>query len=418
MKKIEVPRDELYSEFSEIIDVEPGKKYAVTTQVVGYFGEKNSACFAVDFLFDNKRFFQRKIEWLNDFSGKKKPITIIFTATTNKIKVGYSINDKTYAKSDCEFEILEINELSVNETKNDEGESEDYQEKFIQPLSSEEEEELEKNLVWIFASTRSGTTWLSTQLLTHNTLHWNEPNLSKYLGLHSPPFSDTILDMEYFKHRPNYFFSNMYKKTWIFHLRKLILNRIYAEMKSVSVPIIIQEPGGLGHSIISECLPDSKIIAIYRDGRDIIDSVIDARSNLTPGGRFTKLLKKPLEDRQRMPFIKNHAEMWSKQMCLLKIAVEHHKSNAFEIKYEDLKNNTLEKLKDMYDFLQIKIDDESLRNIVDKTSLKNIPKKATGKGKGIRNVKAGSWRENFNENEIEKMNSIMKDSLKLLDYEI
>ena len=72
-------------------------------------------------------------------------------------------------------------------------------------------------------------------------------------------------------------------------------------------------------------MKDSKIIVIYRDGRDIIDSVIDARTNLTPGGRFTKLMKKPLEVKQRMPFIKNHADIWSKQVQILKKTIQNHK---------------------------------------------------------------------------------------------
>ena len=274
-------------------------------------------------------------------------------------------------------------------------------------------------MIWIFASTRSGTTWLATKLLTFHTLHWNEPNISKYLGLHSPPFSETILDLDYFRDRTNYFFSNMYKKTWMYHLRKLILNRIYAEFKTTTIPIIIQEPGGLGHSIISECLENSKIIVIYRDGRDIIDSILDARTNLTPGGRFTNLMKKPFEESQRMPFIKNHAKTWSDQIKILKSVVQNHNNeNLIEVKYENLRKETLSNLEKIYEFLKIDIDKDSINKIVEKTSLKNLPAGTTGKGKGVRNVKPGSWRENLNEREIEQMNSIMKDSLRLLEYEV
>jgi len=419
MKKITISADKSYSDFSDVIEVEPGKNYVVTTEVIGNSGEKQSAYFAVEFVFDSKHYFQRKIEWLNDFSGKKNSVRVYFTAMTDKIKYGYSINEKTHNKSDCVFEILELEQISINEIQEKEKESETYQEEFVQPLSSDEEKKLEKNLVWIFASTRSGTTWLATKLLTRNTLHWNEPNLSRYLGLPSPPFSDTILDMDYFKHRTNYIFSNMFKKTWMHHLRKLILNRIFAEFRTTDMPIIIQEPDGLGHSTISECLHDSKIIVMYRDGRDVIDSKLDARTNLTPGGRFTKLLKKPLDDKQRLPFIKNQAKFWSEQALLLKIIFQNHKKqNAMEIKYEELRQNTLEKLKEIYNFLQIEIDEKSLMDIVESTSLKNIPKESTGKGRAIRNVKPGGWRENFNTKEIEKMNSTMKDSLKLLGYEV
>ena len=61
------------------------------------------------------------------------------------------------------------------------------------------------------------------------------------------------------------------------------------------------------------------------------------------------------------------------------------------------------------------MDGEGERN---KTSLKNIPKELTGKGKAIRNVKPGSWKKNFKKKEIGKMNSVMKDFLELLGYKV
>ena len=52
----------------------------------------------------------------------------------------------------------------------------------ISVLTEEEENQLEKNLVWIFANMRSGTTWLGTKLLTHNSHIINESSLCVHLG--------------------------------------------------------------------------------------------------------------------------------------------------------------------------------------------------------------------------------------------
>jgi len=52
-------------------------------------------------------------------------------------------------------------------------------------LSEKEENILEKNLVWIFGTHRSGTTWLATELLSYKTYAWNEPYIGGHLGRRS-----------------------------------------------------------------------------------------------------------------------------------------------------------------------------------------------------------------------------------------
>ena len=49
-------------------------------------------------------------------------------------------------------------------------------------LSEEEELALEKNLVWVFADRRSGTTWLAKELLSHQTKIMDEPLIGLHLG--------------------------------------------------------------------------------------------------------------------------------------------------------------------------------------------------------------------------------------------
>jgi len=143
-------------------------------------------------------------------------------------------------------------------------------------LSIEQEKSLEKNLVWIFASPRSGTTWLSNQLLRYQTLAMDEP----YIGYH-------LASINFFQGNPKiheshakrnaYFFSKEYEDIWKFYLRKLILNRIYSQYRDLSHKIILKEPNGShGADKIIHCLPSSKIILLMRDGRDVLDSILDA----------------------------------------------------------------------------------------------------------------------------------------------
>ena len=84
--------------------------------------------------------------------------------------------------------------------------------------------------------------------------------------------------------KDHYFFADEYKETWQFFLRKLILNRIYSQYQDLTKKVIIKEPhGSLAADVISECLPNSQIIFLLRDGRDVVDSIIDAT---TKGGGY------------------------------------------------------------------------------------------------------------------------------------
>jgi len=408
-------------ETSGIIPVIKSKKYILSTDVQGIGGEPFCGYFGIDIIYPNKRFSQRRINWLNDFSGKLKHINLVFTAPTDEIKIIYHINHETRNNSKCHYKLLPLEEVAITEEKNFEGhipeDSEIYFARRFPELTPEQELMVEKNLVWILASTRSGTTWLATQLLTFETNHINEPNLSKYLGFAAPEFSDDLTDMDYFKHRPGYFFSEWYKETWIYFLRKLILNRAYAECPDFSKKIIIQEPGGLGHYVLAQCLKNSKIIVIHRDGRDIVDSTLDARINLPPGGRFTKLMKKPLPADKRSMFIKNRSIFWVRQMENLKRAYENQpKDLRLRIKYEDLRKSTTDELEKIYKFIGINISKPEVEKIVERYRFENIPSKQRGKGKFFRSGSSGNWKENFSEEEKVMMEDIMGSTLKQLGY--
>ena len=142
-------------------------------------------------------------------------------------------------------------------------------------LSSEEESIFEKNLVWIFADRRSGTTWLK-DLLSYNTKIMDEPLIGLHLGKFSHTNENIKRTLDIQGDRDDYFFSKSHKQIWKIFLRKLILNRIYDQFHNLSEKIVIKEPtGSITADVLAECLPNSRIIVLMRDPRDIIDSKID-----------------------------------------------------------------------------------------------------------------------------------------------
>lgn len=201
---------------------------------------------------------------LNDFSNTKKKFSLIFEAKTENVILIYRINSETPIRSACEFILLPIDKVNFTETESN---IEDYDDvnDFVATRTSEltcdEELMLEKNIVWIFGFYRSGTTWLGTQLLSHNTLIMHEPGITEHLGVHWETKYEVVRRFDRFYNEPNYFFSKRYENVWKYYLRKLILHRIYYQFFDLTHKIIIKEPSLVGgFDIISSCLPNSKII--------------------------------------------------------------------------------------------------------------------------------------------------------------
>jgi len=402
----------------ELRTVTKGKKYIITTEVIGLEGEKFSALFGVGVQYQKTRVKDIRIRWLNDFSGVKKNVSIVVRATDENLLLFYRINAKTPVRSECHYQILPIKKVKLEELSSDVEESFDNWESFIvqkvKELTIEQENELEKNLIWIFASPRSGTTWLGARLLAEHFLSIDEPKIGSHLGF-SRLGKNTIEDLTSLENRDDYFFSNQFKDTWKYFLRKLILNRIYAQIRDTGKKIIIKEPNGsIGADIISDSLPNSKIIILLRDGRDIVDSLVDAFSEK---GWLAKKGGTTLSVDDRLEFIKEQSNRWKNLVnILLKIQKIHPKGNRILIKYEDLLGETFKVLKNIFQFLNVKLDDNEIKEIVEKHSYKNIPSEVKGKGMAIRSASPGKWKRNFNEDEKEMMTNIMNKTLFSLGY--
>jgi len=164
-------------------------------------------------------------------------------------------------------------------------------------------------------------------------------------------------------------------------------------------------------------MPNSKIIILLRDPRDIIDSKIDEVSS----GGWELDLKKGVRDelpkKNRLNHIKRTSTYWVSLIEILMRTYEnHHKDFRYKLRYEDLLKNTLTELQKIYKFLEIDVDDDKLRNIIKKYSFEKIPDNKKGKGKFRRSASPGSWIENFNDEEKKIMNDILKDKLHELGY--
>lgn len=281
-------------------------------------------------------------------------------------------------------------------------------------LSEEQEKLLEKKMVWVLGTPRSGSTWLCRELLKHEeNIIWDEP----YIGKIFEVIKKTI---ESKTRITNLFFHPRFKDNcWMPIFRKLILARSYLHSQTIDKNIVIKEPtGGGGAEFLMECLPESKIIFLLRDGRDVVDSFIDAiKPDSWKGKRKKESSNIENDPNKRRKKIKQFSEMWNSFIPAVSKSYNNHNPNLrLLIKYEDLRKDTFSELKKIYAFIGIKISDEELKNKIDEFAYENVPESVKGEGKKIRTAKPGGYQDNFNPQEIEMMNLIMGENLKQMGY--
>ena len=287
-------------------------------------------------------------------------------------------------------------------------------------LSAEEEDRVEKNIVWVLGTPLSGISMVSSNLLSHKTNMMDEPKIGKHLGTIIGALEKQVRrNIDHFRETPQYIFSKTYENTWLYYLRKLILNRIFAQFPDATEKItVIKEPTGtLVADIISKCLPNSKMVFLLRDGRDVVDSTLNAYGK---EGWMTKGLGVyPLSTKEkRLEFLEKWSRHWVKRTeIMMETSKSHNKELTYLVKYEDVRENLRPRLEKLYQFIGIDISQDDLNKIVKKYTFENIPKKLRGEGKFYRSASPGKWKENLSKEEQSIMNNIMKEMLSTIEYE-
>jgi len=285
----------------------------------------------------------------------------------------------------------------------------------LKDLTEEEEDIFEKNITWLFGNARGGTSWVSLELLSHQTNSINEPHIDGHISMAAFPGRkhNYTRSIDNPQKNLNYFFSAEYKDVWMKFLRKLILNRFYAQTKNIHKKTIIKELVGIGAlDILTECMSKAKIIILLRDGRDVLDSTLDAQAK---DGFMAKAVN--VDSPIRKNFVENFSLLWThRNEHFLKTFNNKQDNLRYMVKYEDILKDTSSELEKLYKFLEIEISKEEIQNIVQKYDFKKIPEDQKGRGKFHRSASPGKWKEHFTPQEIQIMTDIMNQVLKKLNY--
>ena len=134
------------------------------------------------------------------------------------------------------------------------------------------------NIVWIFGSGRSGSTWLSSMMgdIEGHAL-WGEPWVGALFGNY---YYRGVAER---KHQTLHFIMGPHRETWIGSIRHFVLDSARAIFPTLGEGgyLIIKEPNGsIGAPLLMEALPESRMILLVRDPRDVVASAMDSRSEV------------------------------------------------------------------------------------------------------------------------------------------
>jgi len=273
-------------------------------------------------------------------------------------------------------------------------------------------EELEgvrpENIVWVLGSGRTGSSWLSSMMRTlPDHARWNEPNVGKLFGHFY--YQRTLQGKE---HKDNFILASGFRKTWLGSIRRVVLDGATARFPELAESggyLVIKEPhGSLGAPLLMEALPESRMVFLVRDPKDVAASALHVsfvrQTPSTP--RWQEAEEQPEE------FVRMRAKDYLRDISHTKQAYEVHEGRKVLVRYEDLKADTLGTMGRIYSALEISVEEGELARAVKKGALENTPEDKKGPGTVRRRGTSGGWREDLTPQQVEIVERITAPLLK------
>jgi len=218
-----------------------------------------------------------------------------------------------------------------------------------------------ENMVWTFGTARTGSSWLSSMMgEMKGYTRWHEPLVGHLFG-----------NLYYVRanHRSGdeHFILGGDKDLWLSAVRRFVLDSATARFPGVvrGGYLIIKEPqGSMGAPLLMEALPESRMILLVRDPRDVVASNLDAHKKeswtsdlMRKGGKE----KAPsLAESRPDAFVAGQANRYLRDVGNAKQAYDAHEGYKVLVKYEELRADTLGTMKRIYSTLGIPVEEKEL----------------------------------------------------------
>jgi hypothetical protein len=317
-----------------------------------------------------------------------------------------------------------------------------------------DDDAFESRLVWMFGSTRTGSTWLLRMLCHPLTLErrgglgFRLPETARgghaldvipvnefLLGHHlAPRTGEPILrdDGQYEPRTVNSFWSSHssyalsedFEEAWKSGLRRFALARLHAVLERAAEllpvgddPAILIKDVGASHAadLVMSLLSRSRLLFMVRDGRDVLDSLIHAAQS---GGWFARITE-PLisSDEDRLEFVRQRAIEWACWTDSCRRAWAAHPPELRRmVRYEELLAEPVGTVDSVRRWIGIGHDHTEIEAAVSANAFGVF--QTTGPTEVVRAARPGLWRENLSSQEQRVAEEIMGDRLSDLGYPV
>ena len=284
-------------------------------------------------------------------------------------------------------------------------------------------------LAWILGSSRSGSTWLLRMLsaldrvvaiddphLGHHLAPWRPIPLA-WATADEPPDLATLADFK--RERPDYLFSDEHRDVWVPALRELVARRFEAHLPADPRPdappiVVVKEPASQAAELFMELFPASSMIFLLRDGRDVVDSWVDAYREGSWGAEEGTY---PVSEEGRLALVRWQATVWLYRTEAVERAFRRHPAaRRVLVRYEELRRSPTTSLARICRMLGIEPVQGKLEEIAAEHAFEAVAPGRRGNGHEIRSAEPGAWRENLTAAEQRAMHEIMGAKLAELGY--
>jgi hypothetical protein len=223
---------------------------------------------------------------------------------------------------------------------------------------------------------------------------WNEPYVGDVFGhAYYTRASDWQRD------RRDYVLGDHHKDVWINSIRTFVLegaNARFPELREDEYLVVKEPNGSIGAPLLAQALPESRMVFLVRDPRDVVSSLVFAQRAGSWGAKHKPHVgSHSLADVDPDEFVHQRAVLYMVQLMRAKEAYEAHEGRKVLVRYEDLRYDTLQTMKRIYAALEIAVDEKELARVVEKHTWENVPEEEKGADKIHRKAKPGGWKEDL-----------------------
>lgn len=292
-------------------------------------------------------------------------------------------------------------------------------------------DDFESQVVWLFGSPRSGSTWLTGMAAQNpSVLMMNEPTIGYHLSpflCNEPGYRTEDLELSTFTLRrvveddPQRFFSSQYADVWVPSLRRLLNDRLMAHLERElggagpgDALLLVKEPNGSQSAdVIMRAQPTARLLFLLRDGRDVVDSEL---ASFLVGGWQERHFPHMhgIGEAERLDFVTRSAHQWLWRTEVVEAAFAAHRGPKHMLRYEDLLREPQRGLGELLRWLGVPRSEAEVAAAVERFSFQRLAKR--GANQFNRYATPGAWRDNLRPDERTAVEDILAAKLRELGY--